>query len=65
VFFGASLIIIGIFFLLKNLGIISSDLWDVFWPSFLIIIGVKLIMGPRRWRNYWKQLSGGKKITIE
>jgi len=65
VFFGSLLIIIGIFFLLKNLGIISAEFWGVLWPSVIIILGIKLIMGPRKWHKYWKQFSGGKKITIE
>jgi len=64
-FFGTLLITIGVLFLLKNLGIITTELWDVFWPIVLIVLGIKLIIGPRKWRAYWKQFSGGKKITIE
>lgn len=66
VFFGALLTIIGIFLLLRNLGIISGQLWDVLWPSFLILIGIKLLLQPRKWHKFWDQFgSGGKKIEIE
>jgi hypothetical protein len=65
IFFGTLIIVVGVFFLLRNLGIISAELWDILWPTVLIIIGVKLLLGPRRWHHLWKQFEGGKKIKIE
>ena len=65
IFVGTFFIVMGVFFLLRNLGIISGELWDVFWPSVLIILGIKLILGSGKWRKRWRQPSDGKKITIE
>ena len=41
--FGAALVIVGVIFLLKNLGIISGIAWDVVWPVALIVIGTSLL----------------------
>ncbi|MBI5733561.1 MAG: hypothetical protein HY973_01270 [Candidatus Kerfeldbacteria bacterium] len=41
--FGIFLIIIGVIFLLKNLGFITGGLWDIFWPIVLIVWGLSLI----------------------
>ena len=65
VFLGTLLVIIGVFFLLRNLGIISAELGEVFWPAVLILIGIKLLLWPRRWHGFWKQFGKGKKIEIE
>jgi len=64
-FIGSLLIVVGFFFLLKNLGLISGELWDIFWPTVIILMGIKLLLWPRRWHGFWKQLGGGKKIKIE
>lgn len=44
---GTVLIIIGIAFLLKNLGVISSDAWGFIWPALLIALGVWFLFGRR------------------
>lgn len=44
---GIVLIIIGIAFLLKNLGVISSGAWGFIWPALLIALGVWFLMGRR------------------
>lgn len=41
---GPILIIIGIVFLLQNLGYISEGAWSIIWPAILIIIGLGLIL---------------------
>jgi len=64
-FIGSLLIVVGFFFLLRNLGLISGEIWDVFWPTVIILIGVKLFLWPRKWHGFWKQFGGGKKIKIE
>lgn len=46
--FAAILIIIGIIFLLNNLGVLPWDFWISilqFWPLFLILIGLKMVIG--------------------
>ncbi|MFA4995768.1 MAG: DUF5668 domain-containing protein [Patescibacteria group bacterium] len=45
-FFGLLLIIIGIVFLLENLGIVTGDIWDVIWPLIIILFGVSVITKP-------------------
>ncbi len=41
---GVALSLIGIFFLLKNLGLLPADLGKYFWPVLLIIIGLIIIL---------------------
>jgi len=43
-FMGTLLILLGILFLLKNLGILSGNLWDVFWPLILIALGLSILL---------------------
>ena len=45
---GIALILIGLFFLLKNLGLLPSDIGRYFWPVLLIIIGLVIILGRSR-----------------
>lgn len=40
---GLVLIIIGIAFLLKNLGVISSSAWGFIWPALLVALGLWFI----------------------
>ena len=44
------LIALGVVFLLKNLGVISGDVWEVLWPLILIALGLSMIAG-REWRH--------------
>jgi hypothetical protein len=37
------LILIGILFLLNNLGIMRGDFWQYIWPLVFILIGISLI----------------------
>jgi len=41
---GFLLIIIGVIFLLKNLGFISVGVWEILWPIFLITLGISFIV---------------------
>lgn len=41
---GLGLILIGALFLLRNLGIIHGDIWNLFWPLLIILIGVSMII---------------------
>lgn len=47
-FWGIVLITGGLLFLLNNFGLLSWDVWDTiwrFWPLFLVIIGLQIIIG--------------------
>jgi hypothetical protein len=50
--FGVLILIIGLFFLLKNLGLITGHLWSILWPLLIIAIGLKLLF--RKKHNYWE-----------
>lgn len=46
-FWGLVLLIVGVLFMLDNFGV-DIDVWDIigdFWPTILIVIGVKIIWG--------------------
>ncbi len=51
-FFSLALIIIGLIFLLKNTGVISGGVWDIIWPSLIILLGFSLLLR-RRKRYFW------------
>lgn len=42
---GLVVLIIGVIFLLRNLGIITYPIWSIIWPSVLIAVGVNMIVG--------------------
>ena len=41
--FGATLIVVGVIFLLDNLGFLSSEAWKIIWPLVIIIIGIAML----------------------
>lgn len=47
-FFGIAILIIGIAFLLQNLGLISGNFWDILWPLLIILLGLSMVFG------WWK-----------
>ena len=47
IIWGGFLILLGIFFLLDNLGIIHLNFWSVFWPLLLITFGLQMLWGAR------------------
>ncbi len=53
---GVLILIIGLFFLLKNLGFITGAAWSILWPLLLIVIGLKFLIGKkhRHWGNWDK-----------
>ena len=51
-FWGAALVLIGGYYLLKNLGLLSWVKGDVLWPSLLIVLGVVLLIN--RGRGWWR-----------
>ena len=42
--FGLILILLGALFLLQNLGILTQDVWEIFWPIVIIAIGLSLLI---------------------
>jgi len=44
---GFILIIIGVVFLLQNLGYISGESWSIIWPAILIVIGFWILFKRR------------------
>lgn len=49
-------IVIGIVFLLKNLGVITGDVWGIIWPLILIVFGVYLTLKAHRCRLFWDRI---------
>jgi hypothetical protein len=45
---GGLILLVGIYFLLRNLGYLGWLSWDLVWPAALIGIGLFLVV--RRWR---------------
>ena len=52
--FGLILIALGVLFLLKNLGIISQDIWGIFWPILLIILGIEILISSFKKRKFFR-----------
>jgi uncharacterized membrane protein HdeD (DUF308 family) len=42
-FLGLLVLVVGVVFLMQNLGYISGSVWEILWPSFLIIAGLLMI----------------------
>ena len=57
-FAGIVLIIVGIIFLLRNLGILTGDVWGTFWPLIVIALGLSLLT--KRGRTQWKHIDKDK-----
>ncbi len=51
---GLIVLLIGLVFLLKNLGVITRGFWTIFWPIIIILIGIDMLVGKRwhRWRGW-------------
>lgn len=60
-------IIIGVAFLLKNLGYISGSTWGIIWPLFFIVFGISMLLRSGRNDFFWRECCGwrGKKIIDE
>ena len=50
-FWGAALVVIGVYYLLANLGLLTWLKGDVLWPVLLILLGIALLV--RRGRDGW------------
>lgn len=41
--FGIALVVIGVVFLLQNLGYISASAWGIIWPVIIIAVGLSML----------------------
>ncbi|MDP2648078.1 MAG: DUF5668 domain-containing protein [Candidatus Yanofskybacteria bacterium] len=62
---GFILIVSGILFLLKNLGLISGNVWDTLWPALLIAAGANLIIRKSCHGFFWEERFGWRKREID
>ncbi len=66
--FGAVLIIIGVYFLLKNAGIIEGDFWNYLWPILIILLGLSMADKKKKKKefgNFWCKVKNKKNIVDE
>jgi len=49
----------GFAFLLQNLGLLPINIWDVFWPGVLIILGVVMLLKNDE-HYFWREDKKGK-----
>ncbi len=54
---GIFIIVLGLVLLLRNLGLITlpTGFWSLFFPLFLIVIGIYIIMAVKKGKEYWDQ----------
>lgn len=65
---GLLAILVGVLFLLKNVGLIMADQWSLLWPIILIYVGIAVTVRGRCWHcRVWHDGShmGGKKYSDE
>ena len=63
--FGLILLIIGVVFLLQNLGYISGAAWSIIWPAILIVIGIAILLKRRNHGFFWEERFGWRKKEIK
>ncbi len=56
-FFGFIILIIGLIFLLKNLGFIGNDVWPIIWPSLVIAVGLSILLKRRKHEKKWEKFG--------
>jgi hypothetical protein len=44
-FWGTILVLVGVLLMLDNLDILSVRLWDILWPSLLVLLGIWILVG--------------------
>lgn len=52
-FVALSIIAIGTIYLLKNFEVIDVDVWNILWPTLIIIIGLSIVFRQRRRKHWW------------
>jgi hypothetical protein len=66
---GIFIIVLGSVLLLRNLGLITlpAGFWSLFFPLFLIVIGIYIIIAVKKGKEYWdraiEKFAKGKEKT--
>lgn len=47
-YIGLVLIVLGVLFLLKNLGVLAGNFWDVLWPLVIVVVGISMLFGRKK-----------------
>lgn len=47
-FVGSIVLALGVLFLLRNLGVISGDIWGWLWPAAIMALGISILTKKRR-----------------
>jgi len=55
---GLIFILLGILFLLRNLGLLPIEIWSAFWPSLFIILGLYIVFLNYKVKTFWQRLRG-------
>lgn len=45
---GLLVIVVGVLFLLKNLGVIAGNFWDILWPLVIVVAGISMLFGCKK-----------------
>jgi len=45
---GLLVIVVGVLFLLKNLGVIGGNFWDILWPIIIVFVGISMLFGRKK-----------------
>ena len=49
---GALLLLVGVLFVMQNLGLVRAGTFGDYWPLFLVWIGLSRMLGPARARHF-------------
>lgn len=52
-----ALVVVGVLFLFRNVGILPAPAWDVVWPLILIILGAGVLLGGKHTVACWPGCS--------
>ena len=51
---GPIIVLVGVLFLLGNIGLISPVSWSIIWPVLLIVLGISMMQKHGKWgRRCW------------
>jgi uncharacterized membrane protein len=56
-FVGLIIIVIGLVLLMQNMGFVGPEIWNVIWPSLIILFGISLLMKRRRSEDHWDKIK--------
>ena len=56
-FFGIVILILGVIFLLNNLGIITGEVWPIIWPCLIIAFGLAIVCRRKKRDDKWRKFG--------